>query len=121
MRAAGCSARSIGSQVRNSLGVDQPRRVLMETGKLVAALALLKHSMARSGVLIMAAPPPVLLTFLSGQPKLRSTPAKPRSFKAAAHCLKWTGSLPQIWAMMGGSVGTICNRSKAFARPFSEA
>ena len=93
----------------------------METGKLVAALALLKHSMARSGVLIMAAPPPVLLTFLSGQPKLRSTPAKPRPSRAAAHSLKWSGFLPQSWAMMGGSVGAILRRSRAFSRPFSEA
>jgi len=51
----------------------------METGSEVAFLAFLKHSTASSGVLTMAAPPPARLTFLSGQPKFRSMPAKPSS------------------------------------------
>lgn len=36
----------------------------------------------------MAAPPPVLLTCLSGQPKLRSIPEKPRLARAEAHSEK---------------------------------
>lgn len=121
MRAAGCSFRRVGSQVRNSDGSDQPRRVLMETGRLVDFLVFLKHSMASSGVLIMAAPPPVLLTCLSGQPKLRSTPEKPSDSSALVVSEKCSGFLPQICAMMGVSVGAIRRRSRAFQRPFSEA
>lgn len=79
----------------------------MDTGSVVEFVALRKHSMARSGVFIMAAPPPALLTCLSGQPKLRSTPAKPRDWSAEAHSAKCSGFLPQIWAMIGGSVGAI--------------
>ena len=44
----------------------------------------------------MAAPPPALLTCLSGQPKFKSTPAKPRSSRAAVHSAKCFGFLPQI-------------------------
>ena len=40
MRASGCSASKIGSQVRYSSGSDQPRRVLIDTGKLVFWRAL---------------------------------------------------------------------------------
>ena len=69
----------------------------------------------------MAAPPPALLTCLSGQPKLRSTPAKPSEASAEASSEKCSGFLPQIWAMMGESVGAIFNLSNAFQRPLSEA
>ena len=94
---------------------------MTETGRSVEFWAFLRQAMARSGVLIMAAPPPVLLTFLSGQPKLRSTPAKPKCLRALVVLAKCAGSLPQIWAMMGWSVGAISRRSKALARPLSEA
>ncbi len=69
----------------------------------------------------MAAPPPALLTCLSGQPKFRSTPENPRPSSALAHSEKCSGLLPQIWAIIGESVGAILRRSKALARPFSEA
>jgi len=107
VRAAGCSASNTGSQALYSVGSDQPRRVLTETGKSVDLTAFFKHSMARSGVLIMAAPPPALLTCLSGQPKFKSTPEKPREARALVHSEKCSGFLPQIWAMIGGSVGAI--------------
>ncbi len=84
VRAVGCSFSKIGSQVWYSSGRLQPRRVLIEIGRAVAALVFLKHSTARSGVVIMAAPPPALLTCLSGQPKLRSIPAKPRFSRSRA-------------------------------------
>ena len=121
VRAAGCSASKIGSQVLYSSGALQPRRVLTETGKEVDFFAFLKHSTAKSGVLIIAAPPPALLTCLSGQPKLRSTPEKPRLLSAWQVSEKCSGFLPQIWAMMGLSVGATSNLSKALWRPFSEA
>ena len=35
MRAAGCCSSKMESQVWYSSGLDQPRRVLMETGRLV--------------------------------------------------------------------------------------
>ena len=44
----------------------------------------------------MAAPPPALLTCLSGQPKLRSTPENPSEASAEAHSAKCSGFLPQI-------------------------
>lgn len=69
----------------------------------------------------MAAPPPALLTCLSGQPKFKSTPEKPSDSSASAVSAKCAGSLPQIWAIIGLSVGVICSRSRALARPFSEA
>ena len=69
----------------------------------------------------MAAPPPALLTCLSGQPKLRSTPENPRVLSAPASFEKCSGFLPQIWAMIGESVGAISNLSRALWRPFSEA
>lgn len=121
MRAAGCSFSKVGSQSRNSSGEDQPRRVLMETGRLVEFFVFLKHSTARSGVLIIAAPPPARLTFLSGQPKLRSIPEKPRDSSASEITVKCSGFLPQICAIIGESVGAILRRSRALARPFSEA
>ena len=93
----------------------------METGKVVDFLALWKHSTARSGVRIIAAPPPALLTCLSGQPKLRSTPEKPRLSSAWQVSEKWSGFLPHIWAMMGLSEGATSRRSRALWRPFSEA
>ena len=121
MRAAGCSASKMGSQVLYSLESFQPRRVLMETGRLVDFLAFLKHSTARSGVFIMAAPPPALLTCLSGQPKLRSTPEKPSEASALQVFAKCSGFLPQIWAIIGLSVGATSSLSRALWRPFSEA
>ena len=96
MRAAGCSASKTGSHSLYSSGWLQPRRVLMETGRLVDFLAFLKHSTARFGVLIMAAPPPALLTCLSGQPKLRSTPENPSDSSALVVSAKCSGFLPQI-------------------------
>ena len=93
----------------------------MDTGKSVDFWAFLKHSMARSGVRIIAAPPPALLTCLSGQPKLRSTPEKPSEASAWVVSEKCSGFLPQIWAIIGESVGAISNLSKALWRPFSEA
>ena len=54
----------------------------MDTGKEVDFLAFFRHSIAKSGVRIIAAPPPALFTCLSGQPKLRSTPENPRSLSA---------------------------------------
>ena len=65
----------------------------------------------------MAAPPPVRLTCLSGQPKLRSTPEKPSDSRSEASAEKCVGFLPQIWAIMGESVGAIARRSRAFQRP----
>ena len=93
----------------------------METGRWVEFWVFLKHSTARSGVLIMAAPPPALLTWRSGQPKLRSTPEKPSEASAWQVSEKCSGFLPHIWAIIGESVGAISRRSKALARPFSEA
>lgn len=94
---------------------------MIETGRRVELLVFWKHSTASSGVLIMAAPPPALLTCLSGQPKLRSMPEKPRDSRAAATSAKCSGVLPQIWAMMGESDSAISKRERAFSRPFGEA
>ena len=69
----------------------------------------------------MAAPPPARLTWRSGQPKLRSIPAKPRDLRLLARVAKWSGFLPQIWAIIGESVLEIFRRSRAFFLPFSEA
>lgn len=121
MRAAGRSCNRVGSHSLYSSGSFQPGRVLIETGRVVLSLAFLKHAMARSGVLIIAAPPPALLTFLSGQPKLRSTPENPSDSSALVVSAKCSGSLPQIWAIIGLSVGAIFSLSRAFGRPFSEA
>ena len=66
----------------DSRPTDQPGRVFIETGRLVELLAFLKHSTASSGVLIIAEPPPALLTCLSGQPKFKSTPKKPKDSSA---------------------------------------
>ena len=67
----------------------------------------------------MAAPPPARLTFLSGQPKLRSIPEKPKSLSAEASLEKCSGFFPQIWAMIGESEGAIFRRERAFSLPFS--
>ena len=107
--------------MRYSLVSDQPRRVLIETGRLVDFTAFSKHSMARSGVLIIAAPPPALLTCLSGHPKFKSIPENPSDSRALAHFAKCSGFLPQICAIIGASVDAISKRSKALARPLSEA
>ena len=94
----------------------------METGRpLEFSFALRKHSTARSGVLIMAAPPPARLTFLSGQPKFRSIPEKPRFLQLWARREKWVGFFPQIWAIIGESVLEIFKRERAFSFPFSFA
>ena len=121
MRAARFCFRRIGNKVWYSSVFKKPRRVLTETGREVAFFALLMQDTARSGVLIMAAPPPVLLTFLSGQPILISRPSKPRLAMLFAIFSKCSGLLPQIWATIGFSPGPILRRSKAFSRPFSEA
>ena len=121
VRAAGCSFSKTFSHVLNSSGFSQPRRVLIETGREVLLTAFLKHSTARSGVLIMAAPPPALLTCLSGQPKFKSMPEKPSFSRSLAQIAKCSGFLPQIWAIIGESEGAILRRSRAFQRPFSEA
>ena len=69
----------------------------------------------------MAAPPPALLTCLSGQPKFKSMPENPSDSRAVATSAKCSGVLPQIWAIMGESDSAISKRMRAFSRPFGEA
>ena len=122
VKAAGDSFKRVESQFLYSSRKEKPRRVLTETGRpFEFSFAFLKHSTARSGVFIMAAPPPARLTFLSGQPKFKSIPAKPRSFRLLARAEKCSGFLPQIWAIIGGSEGAIFRRERAFSLPFSFA
>ena len=128
VRVARFSRKSVGNHSRNSSIREYPSRVLTETGRRVADLAWRIHSTASSGVRIIPEPPPVLQTFLSGQPILRSRPSKPSSSSLLASKANCSGFFPQICATIGvplwtclPSFGFISSRSSAFSRPRSEA
>ena len=70
---------------------------------------------ASSGVFINADPSPLLTTFGTGHPMLKSIISAPRASTILAASASSSGTEPKSWMAVGRSASSICNMAKVFS------
>ena len=96
---ASSSARARSGAVRFSS--SHPRRILAVIGMRVAATMPRTSSAVLASSVIIAEPPPILVTFFTGQPMLMSTACTPSSWQSTAASRISSGTLPNSWMASG--------------------
>ena len=87
---------------------SQPMRILSVTGIETARTVASRMRPASRSSRISEEPAWPLTTFFTGQPKLMSTMAAPRSSFSLAASAITSGSQPASWTDIGNSSGSVC-------------
>jgi hypothetical protein len=82
---------------------SQPRRIFAVTGIEIAPTIPRTRSAVLPSSVIIAEPPPIFVTFLTGQPMLMSTACAPMSSHITAASRISPGTLPKSWMESGRS------------------
>ena len=84
---------------------SQPRRIFAVMGIFTASIMPRTSAAVLLSSVIMAEPPPIFVTFFTGQPMLMSTDWAPSSWHITAASRISSGTLPKSWMAIGRSSG----------------